>query len=162
MEPSSHQPTAVGTALVHVSNAFFELLDYDGDTSILADAYTPNGLVALGSSGGIILTGQTDGAPDLRRYGHRPARRGVDVDVHEPPHSGRLLAAFAEERQPVDDARVAEPLQPDPGGHHHVPVDVVVRPPGGQRPQHREVVPAQDSRIAARVHARSVPQRGLH
>jgi hypothetical protein len=86
MEPSSHQPTAVGTALVHVSNAFFELLDYDGDTSLLAD----------------------------------------------------------------------------PGGHHHVPVDVVVRPPGGQRPQHREVVPAQDSRIAARVHARSVPQRGLH
>jgi hypothetical protein len=75
MEPGSHQPIAAGTALVHVSNAFFELLDYNGDDSILADASAPNGLVALGSSGGIVVTGQQDG----------PVEVTVELLPQEPP-----------------------------------------------------------------------------
>jgi len=97
MEPSSHQPTAVGTALVHVSNAFFELLDYDGDTSILADAYTPNGLVALGSSGGIILTGQTDG----------PVQVTVELYSQTPPVTLADWGDVVETTQHTDSGQVS-------------------------------------------------------
>lgn len=117
MEPSSHQPTAVGTALVHVSHAFFELLDYDGDTSILADANTPNGLVALGSSGGIILTGQTDGPVrvTVELYSQMPAVMLADwddvVETTQHTDSGQVSVCVT---ITGDDAPDLPPLRTEP------------------------------------------------
>jgi hypothetical protein len=61
MELSSHQPSAAGTALVHISNFFFELADPAGQIGPPPDAYQSSGLVAAGYNSAMILTGHPDG-----------------------------------------------------------------------------------------------------
>jgi hypothetical protein len=128
MEPSGHQPTAVGTALVHVSHACFQLVDYDGDDSILPDAYQSNGLVALGSAVANIITGQADG----------PVQVTVEVYLHAPPLSLDGWEDVVEMTQHTDSGQVS--------------VSVIVT--GDKAPDLPPIWTDPDSWFGLRVHAR--------
>jgi hypothetical protein len=71
MTAAGHQPplaaVSAGEDIVQTSNAFYELVDYDGAPDILADANDAHaGLVATGSTGAMILTGTESGPIRVR------------------------------------------------------------------------------------------------
>lgn len=86
----SSDPVAHGEDIVGTANGFYELVDYDGAPDILPDASAENGVVALGSSGAMILAGTFHGPVHVRLEIHNappPVRTGgwdgiVEVSQH--------------------------------------------------------------------------------
>ncbi len=119
---------------MYTSNAFYELLDFDGPPDILADANVGNGLVATGSSGAMILTGTE----------HGPVRLTVEIYAQEPQ------AATGWED-------IAEVQQHTPSG------TVSVTPPFGDPPEGiPQFHTTPDSWYRIRVHARGRAQARSH
>ncbi|WP_194821083.1 hypothetical protein [Micromonospora sp. S-DT3-3-22] len=85
-------PMAYGEDVVRTVNGFYELVDYDGAPDALPDATAGNGMVALGSSGAMILAGTFHGPVHVRLEIHDaspPVRSGgwdgvVEVSQHTP------------------------------------------------------------------------------
>ncbi|GGQ67154.1 hypothetical protein [Couchioplanes azureus] len=72
-EDTSTSLVRAADGAVYAANGFYELLDYDGAPDILADAGVANGLVAVGSTGAIVLTGTIFGPVALRVEIHAAA-----------------------------------------------------------------------------------------
>ncbi|AEV82092.1 hypothetical protein ACWT_1076 [Actinoplanes sp. SE50] len=77
-EDTSPTLRLAGNGEVSASNGFYELLDYEGFDDIPPDANVDNGLVSVGSTGAIILTGTMVGPVALRVEIHHAAPR-LDV-----------------------------------------------------------------------------------